>query len=194
MAGRNMTECPSNSVSGTVMSDMKCKAKYEVIDILRNSSRGLEVAENTLREVGDLLKCCVCMSHFKDPVLLPCAHHICRDCMIGVLKQTRTCPFCRLEFIHRQVLNEFTGHDVMGVLQGSFDSMGIPLTQTQVLTSLPPRPLLQMKGGALNGNAMNRRRGRRRRNRNAPISSFQPPLPFDKIPGPPKKNGESSNS
>ncbi len=146
------------------------------------------------REVGDLLKCCVCMSHFKDPVLLPCAHHICHDCMIGVLKQTRTCPFCRLEFIHRQVLNEFTGYDVMGALQGSFDSMGIPLTQTQGLPSPPPRPLLLMKGGALNGNAMNRCRGRRRRNRSAPISSFQPPLPFDKIPGPPEKNIESSSS
>ncbi len=140
--------------------------------------------------MGDLLKCSVCMSHFKDPVLLPCAHHICRDCMLGVLKQTRTCPFCRLEFIHRQVLNEFTGDDVMGVLQGSFDSMGIPLTQAQVLPS-PPRPFL-VKKGALNGNAISARRGRRR-NRSAPCS-FQPPLPFDRIPGPPEKSVERSSS
>ncbi len=148
------------------------------------------------REVGDLLKCCVCMSHFKDPVLLPCAHHICRDCMIGVLKQTRACPSCRLEFIHRQVLNEFTGRDVMGVLQGSFNSMGIPLTQTQVLPSPSRHPLLVTNGeGALNGNAMNRQRGRRRRrNRSSPITRFEPPIPFDKIPGPPEKNGDRSCS
>ncbi len=44
-----MTERTSNSLSGTVMSDMKCKAKYDVIDILLNSSRGVEMAENTLR-------------------------------------------------------------------------------------------------------------------------------------------------
>ncbi len=132
------------------------------------------------------------MSHFKEPVLLPCAHHICRACMVGVLQQTRTCPFCRLEFIHRQVLNEFTGYDVMGVLQGSFDSMGIPLTQTQVLPS-PSRPFL-LKKDACNGIVINARRGRRRgRNRSAP-SSFQPHLPFDKIPGPPEKSGESSSS
>ncbi len=143
------------------------------------------------REVGDLLKCSVCMSHFKDPVLLPCAHHICRDCMIGVLQQARTCPFCRLEFIHRQVLNEFTGDDVMGVLQGSFDSMGIPITQTQALPS-PPRRFL-MKKGVLNGNENNSRRGRRRRTISAPCS-FKPPLPFDRIPGPPEKSVECCSS
>ncbi len=49
MTVSNVIECQSNSVSGTVMLDMKCKVKYEVFDKLRNSPRGLEAAENTLR-------------------------------------------------------------------------------------------------------------------------------------------------
>ncbi|KAJ0065927.1 hypothetical protein NL108_000177, partial [Boleophthalmus pectinirostris] len=41
------------------------------------------------------LTCAVCQSIFSDPVLLPCTHSFCRECLQRSLQVSQTCPFCR---------------------------------------------------------------------------------------------------
>ncbi|KAM9353059.1 tripartite motif containing 35-28 [Symphorus nematophorus] len=44
------------------------------------------------------LTCPVCQSIFKDPVLLPCTHSFCRECLQKSLQYSKKCPLCREEF------------------------------------------------------------------------------------------------
>lgn len=44
------------------------------------------------------LTCSVCKSIFRDPVLLPCSHSFCRECLQGSMKVNMNCPLCRAVF------------------------------------------------------------------------------------------------
>ncbi|XP_029359899.1 tripartite motif containing 35-28 [Echeneis naucrates] len=44
------------------------------------------------------LTCPVCQSIYRDPVLLPCSHSFCRDCIHQSVRFSRTCPVCRGRF------------------------------------------------------------------------------------------------
>ncbi|XP_037129671.1 tripartite motif containing 35-29 [Syngnathus acus] len=46
------------------------------------------------------LECPACLEIFKDPVMLPCTHSICKDCLQKWPKQkgSYSCPICRTEF------------------------------------------------------------------------------------------------
>ncbi|XP_041649621.1 tripartite motif containing 35-28 [Cheilinus undulatus] len=44
------------------------------------------------------LTCPVCQSIFDDPVLLPCTHSFCRDCLRRSLRVKKCCPLCRKDF------------------------------------------------------------------------------------------------
>lgn len=50
------------------------------------------------------LTCSVCRGIFRDPVLLPCTHSFCRECLQASLHYNRKCPLCR------EVFEE--GHDI----------------------------------------------------------------------------------
>ncbi|XP_020515527.2 tripartite motif containing 35-28 [Labrus bergylta] len=44
------------------------------------------------------LTCPVCLCIFRDPVLLPCSHSFCRECLQGSLKHNKKCPLCKADF------------------------------------------------------------------------------------------------
>ncbi|XP_069560011.1 tripartite motif containing 35-28 [Brachyistius frenatus] len=44
------------------------------------------------------LTCPLCQGIFRDPVLLPCTHSFCRECLEESLKFGKTCGLCRKEF------------------------------------------------------------------------------------------------
>lgn len=44
------------------------------------------------------LTCVVCQGIFKDPVLLPCTHSFCRECLQRSMQYKRACPLCREVF------------------------------------------------------------------------------------------------
>uniref|UniRef100_A0A3Q3X4T0 Uncharacterized protein n=1 Tax=Mola mola TaxID=94237 RepID=A0A3Q3X4T0_MOLML len=44
------------------------------------------------------LTCPVCLSIFEDPVVLPCSHSFCRECLKQSLCPVKTCPLCRKLF------------------------------------------------------------------------------------------------
>eukprot|EP00079_Xenopus_tropicalis_P034441 XP_017948212.1 PREDICTED: E3 ubiquitin/ISG15 ligase TRIM25-like [Xenopus tropicalis] len=57
----------------------------------------------------DELNCSICLSIYKDPVMLPCGHHFCQHCIESALDaQERhglfTCPECRAEYTERPTL------------------------------------------------------------------------------------------
>lgn len=44
------------------------------------------------------LTCPVCLSIFEDPVVLPCSHSFCRECLKQSLRPVKMCPLCRKPF------------------------------------------------------------------------------------------------
>ncbi|XP_070692106.1 tripartite motif containing 35-28 [Pempheris klunzingeri] len=46
--------------------------------------------------------CPVCRVVFRDPVLLPCTHSFCRECLQKSLQFSNKCPMCRVEFAEGQ--------------------------------------------------------------------------------------------
>lgn len=53
-----------------------------------------EVMEEPLPLQRDLT-CPVCQDIFRDPVLLPCTHSFCRECLQRSLQRNKKCPLCR---------------------------------------------------------------------------------------------------
>uniref|UniRef100_A0A8D3BJI6 Tripartite motif-containing protein 35-like n=1 Tax=Scophthalmus maximus TaxID=52904 RepID=A0A8D3BJI6_SCOMX len=43
------------------------------------------------------LTCSICLTIFSDPVILPCGHSFCRECISLSLKSQRQCPQCRAD-------------------------------------------------------------------------------------------------
>ncbi|KAM9722900.1 tripartite motif containing 35-28 [Menidia menidia] len=51
------------------------------------------------------LTCPVCQCIFQDPVLLPCSHSFCRECLRRSLEVSRRCPVCREPFEGTQAIS-----------------------------------------------------------------------------------------
>ncbi|KAF3692130.1 Zinc-binding protein A33 [Channa argus] len=51
------------------------------------------------------LSCPVCQGIFKDPVLLPCSHSFCRECLQRSFQVNNKCPVCREVFEEGQALS-----------------------------------------------------------------------------------------
>ncbi|XP_056142668.1 tripartite motif containing 35-28 [Lampris incognitus] len=54
----------------------------------------VEMSEASFPLEGDLT-CPICRGIFRDPVLLPCSHSFCRECVDRSRQHTRKCPVCR---------------------------------------------------------------------------------------------------
>ncbi|PON53378.1 Cdk-activating kinase assembly factor [Parasponia andersonii] len=79
-----------NSVEGEVK-DMPSRAYIqEVMEELRNGEQG---------------ECPICLEAFEDAVLTPCAHRLCRECLLASWRNTTSglCPVCR-KIVNRQDL------------------------------------------------------------------------------------------
>lgn len=63
-----------------------------------------EMAEETLPLQRDLT-CPVCQGVFRDPVLLPCSHSFCRECMQRSLQVNHRCPLCREVFEEGHIIS-----------------------------------------------------------------------------------------
>ncbi|XP_020796191.2 nuclear factor 7, brain-like [Boleophthalmus pectinirostris] len=55
----------------------------------------VDMQNDTSEALRQDLTCAVCQSIFSDPVLLPCTHSFCRECLQRSLQVSQTCPFCR---------------------------------------------------------------------------------------------------
>ena len=55
-----------------------------------------KLSESKLEE---LLNCAICLNKFKDPVLLPCNHSFCKQCITDLLARSNnthfSCPICK---------------------------------------------------------------------------------------------------
>ena len=51
------------------------------------------------------LTCPVCQGIFQDPVLLPCTHSFCRECLQKSLRYNKRCPLCREQFEEGQEIS-----------------------------------------------------------------------------------------
>lgn len=44
----------------------------------------------------DIVTCSICLSRFTSPVMLPCRHTFCRECILPMVQNNQlTCPICR---------------------------------------------------------------------------------------------------
>lgn len=66
------------------------------------SAGGSAATSGTLRED---LTCAICCDLFREPVMLACMHHFCRQCICRYWRGTQspvTCPQCRKQFSSKQ--------------------------------------------------------------------------------------------
>ncbi len=68
---------------------------------------GFRLAEPTTMEtMENELTCCVCLELFRDPLMLPCTHNLCRHCVLGLRNNdvltSFNCPKCRFEVSFEQ--------------------------------------------------------------------------------------------
>ncbi|XP_034729135.1 tripartite motif containing 35-28 [Etheostoma cragini] len=63
-----------------------------------------DVPEESLPLRQDLT-CPVCQGVFQDPVLLPCTHSFCRECLQKSIQYNKKCPLCRDEFEEGQAIS-----------------------------------------------------------------------------------------
>ncbi|XP_047454758.1 tripartite motif containing 35-28 [Mugil cephalus] len=78
------------------------------------------------------LTCPVCQGIFRDPVLLPCTHSFCRECLQRSFQFNKTCPVCREAFQEEQAISN-------RALSSACDSF---LKQT----NLRPNPIRRSEG------------------------------------------------
>ena len=69
-----------------------------------------EVDREVNREVDDEDEvCAICMDEINDPVVTPCNHTFCRECLVATYhSRNRKCPLCR----HRLTRSDVHGADV----------------------------------------------------------------------------------
>lgn len=48
-----------------------------------------------LGDLEEALTCSICIGIFDDPVVTPCGHTFCKDCIVRWFQQERSCPSCR---------------------------------------------------------------------------------------------------
>uniref|UniRef100_A0AAV2MAJ1 Uncharacterized protein n=1 Tax=Knipowitschia caucasica TaxID=637954 RepID=A0AAV2MAJ1_KNICA len=63
-----------------------------------------DVTDESSEALRRELSCPVCKDIFKDPLLLPCTHSFCRDCLHRSCKTNKTCPVCRQDFTEDQAI------------------------------------------------------------------------------------------
>ncbi|OCT94834.1 E3 ubiquitin-protein ligase TRIM62 [Xenopus laevis] len=61
--------------------------------------------------LNDELTCSICLNIYRDPVVLPCKHNFCKECISNILNSQRKtgnyiCPECRAEFMHQPPLHK----------------------------------------------------------------------------------------
>jgi DNA repair protein RAD5 len=51
---------------------------------------------------GEQGECPICLEAFEDAVLTPCAHRLCRECLLASWRNSRSglCPVCRYFYVH----------------------------------------------------------------------------------------------
>ncbi|CAL9705196.1 unnamed protein product [Knipowitschia caucasica] len=67
-------------------------------------SDDMEVENQTSEALRRELSCPVCKDIFKDPLLLPCTHSSCRDCLQRSCTAHKKCPVCRNPFTEDQAI------------------------------------------------------------------------------------------
>ncbi|XP_059356745.1 E3 ubiquitin/ISG15 ligase TRIM25-like [Carassius carassius] len=54
------------------------------------------------------LRCCVCLDVFRNPVIIPCGHRFCKDCITGLWdKDVCRCPQCKQTFPNKPVVSDW---------------------------------------------------------------------------------------
>jgi hypothetical protein len=61
----------------------------------------IDCIEGQLKEEIDYT-CCICMNLFKEPMMLPCGHSLCNDCVFSCKQK---CPLCRKYFLKEQLIS-----------------------------------------------------------------------------------------
>ena len=96
--------------------------RANTVDLVSSSDEDGEVDDEVDREVDDEVDrevnrevddedevCAICMDEINDPVVTPCNHTFCRECLVATYhSRNRKCPLCR----HRLTRSDVHGADV----------------------------------------------------------------------------------
>lgn len=105
--------------------------------------RGATVIELILGDLGDDLKCCVCLEQLDKPVRLPCDHSMCAGCAQRTLSEYGCCPICKKPATQRAVHpNELLGR-LVGRFNHFYDQLGRSLAAEAAAAAGPSQPVKQ---------------------------------------------------
>ena len=66
-------------------------------------TREIQLVEDRFRSILEKDTCSICMDVFSTPVLTPCHHVFCMQCIVPWFTQSQSCPQCRTPMRHEQL-------------------------------------------------------------------------------------------
>ncbi|XP_053361460.1 tripartite motif containing 105 isoform X1 [Clarias gariepinus] len=89
--------------------------------------------------LSEELTCAICYDLFRDPVMLGCMHHFCKECITTYWKSSRgpaTCPQCRKEFTTKQFQTNYLVAGLVEKLRASSSPGSVRNLQKQIKDGL----------------------------------------------------------
>ncbi|KAG0300977.1 DNA helicase rad5 [Linnemannia gamsii] len=116
VVGRGKTDGAQDLKDGPVQLE-ELMAKFSGDGDQNDTSFGVSVLENLMKNTDEIPECPVCFEDMADGVLMPCMHAACRSCVLDYLQvrddkgESGECPICRQGPITENDLIEYTTSD-----------------------------------------------------------------------------------
>eukprot|EP00667_Euglena_gracilis_P029880 EG_transcript_40342 len=98
-----------------------------------------------VQQIAKELRCVICMDLFQDPVVTPCNHSFCRPCIEQHLRNSSSCPLCKMHVIKRGLIAIPVVANIIGVYQrmvgeDCLSQLSQRARARQLPIQLPPSP------------------------------------------------------
>ncbi|KAI8817873.1 SNF2 family N-terminal domain-containing protein [Fimicolochytrium jonesii] len=100
----NMSLCPQHFLDD-MRSGRLSKEAAGVPELDLNDENIQKLLQKLVDADENGVECPICLESLKGPVITPCTHVFCRECIQTVIKTKPTCPMCRNDLQHKPLLS-----------------------------------------------------------------------------------------
>ncbi|CAM9819786.1 unnamed protein product, partial [Phaeothamnion confervicola] len=112
-------------------------------------AKNVDDMRSTLQLIRQHIVCCVCLSIFVSPVLLPCSHIVCEGCARREIESgNKRCPLCKSGIGLRNLRPDGWLARVVQAYHACLREFDLPFTQHTSPIRPPPRPAIHGAGRA----------------------------------------------